>query len=139
MKSLWFFPLNRLACLLLILEDFSIPLLQEAFADTCLLCFANAWCTNPHFNFSMQWCMPISHKTVNSIKGWREFFTLVSSAPSLVLCVQQTRNRRNNRKKKRSISPEIERKDIPNQKWNAITKESRKKKKRITYYSGRES
>ena len=102
---------QTVACLLLNLEDSAVPLLQEAFADPCLLCFANAWCTNPHFNFSMQWCMPISHKTVNSIKRWKEFFTLVSLVPSLVLCVQQTCNRRNNRKKKRSISPDIERKD----------------------------
>ena len=74
-------------------------------SDPCLLCFANAWCTSPHFNFSMQWRMSISHKTLNSMKGWREFFTLVSSALSLVLCVQQTHDGRNNRKKKRSDKP----------------------------------
>lgn len=59
----FFFPSQQaVACLLLIFLRFSsaIPLLQEVCADPCLLFFANALCTCPHFNSCMCRCMAIS-------------------------------------------------------------------------------
>lgn len=142
MKSLWFFPLNRLW----FASYSSLKILQFLSSRRPLLTHVCSALQMPGAQILIL-TSPCNGACPFPIKLWTPSRDRENSLP---LCLQHLAwyyvfNKYMMEgiieRRKGQISPEIERKDIiPSQKWNSIIKESRKeKKKKITYYSGRES